>query len=73
MTEYQQAFLELMQQRDTMYLGIFILVVVGFLWYKLWLKPLFKLVLAVAGLLVGLALAWGLWQLFPDFINITLK
>lgn len=64
MTNYQQAFLELMHQRDVMYLGIFILVLVGWAWYKLWLKPLVKLVVAVAGLLVGLALAWGLWQLF---------
>jgi hypothetical protein len=65
MTSYQQAFLELIQQRDTLYVELFVIVLVSWAWYRLWLKPFFKLVLGTACLGVVLALLWGLYQLLP--------
>lgn len=68
MTNYQNAFLELMQQRDTLYMELFLVVLVSWAWYRLWLKRFFKPVVATAFFVVGLAWFWGLWQLLPKDI-----
>lgn len=68
MTAYQQAFLELMHQRDTMYLQLAVVVIVALFWYRLWLKRLWKLVAIAALGLFGLAWLWGVWQLLPKDI-----
>lgn len=68
MTPYQQAFLDLMHQRDTMYLQLLAVVVVGFSWYALWLKRMWKLCFAAGLFLFGAAWVWGLIQLLPKDI-----
>lgn len=63
MTSYRHTWLELIQARDTFYLLILIAVLLAYGWYRFMFKRLFKLAVAGAGLMVGLGLLWGLWQL----------
>lgn len=65
MTPYQQAFLELMLQRDTMYLQLLAAVVVAFAWYRLWLKQMWKWCFAAGLFGFGAAWVWGIVQLLP--------
>lgn len=62
MTDYRQNFLHLVQQRDSLYLQLLIASAVGYSWYRLWLFRLFPLAMGLAGLIIGLAVAWGVWQ-----------
>lgn len=67
MTPYQQAFLDLINQRDTLYLQLLATAAVGFFWYRLWLWRIANLARAGALLLFGLAWLWGVWQLTGGF------
>jgi hypothetical protein len=68
MTPYQEAFFQLIQQRDAMYLQLFLAALVSWAWYRLWLKRFFKPVLAVAVVVFGAAWLWGVYQLLPKVI-----
>lgn len=60
---YFDAWIELIKQRDMLYLQIAAAVIVGFVWYRLWLRFVFKLALAGAIVIVGAGLGWGLFQI----------
>ena len=63
MTDYRQNFVELIAQRDSLYVQLLIASAVGYSWYRLFLRRLFWLALILAGLILAGAVAWGLWQL----------
>lgn len=51
-----------------MYLQLLAVVVVGFSWYALWLKRMWKWCFAAGLFLFGAAWVWGLIQLLPKDI-----
>jgi len=65
---YFNAWMVLIQQRDTLYLQLFSAVFVGLTWYKLglklpWPKWSSRLTLASALIVVGAAQSWAIWRL----------
>jgi hypothetical protein len=60
MTTYYQAWLELIQQRDELYLLIFVAAALGYAWYRFLFRRFFKLILTIICILVALGLLWGL-------------
>lgn len=64
MTPYQEAFLQLINQRDTLYLQLLAAAAVGFFWYRLWLWRIWKWSAAAVVFLFGLAWLWGVWHLW---------
>ena len=63
MTEYQEGWLTLMNQRDTTYLVFFAFAGTAYHWYHLWLRRFWYVVLVLAVLVVGAALVWGYTQI----------
>jgi len=62
MTPYYQAWIDLITQRDNFYLYLAAAVLVGWTWYKLFFKRLFKFMAAGAGLVVLAGLIWGIYH-----------
>ena len=57
------AWIDLIRQRDQFYLQLAAAVLVGYVWYRLWLRRFFKLIVILAARIVLAGLLWGLLQI----------
>ena len=63
MTPYHDAWIDLIRQRDILYLQILAAAVTAYAWYRLWLWRFFRWSLGLALLAVMAGLLWGLCQI----------
>jgi hypothetical protein len=63
MTPYYEEWIRLIQLRDTFYLQIGAAVLVGLVWYRLFLRRWVRLALALGAGVVLAGLGWGVVQL----------
>lgn len=63
MTTYHQAWLFLHQQRDMLYLTVFLAMATGFYWYRFGLHRFYWPVLAMAMVMLAAGIGWGVFQI----------
>jgi len=60
MNQYYQGWLEVTSRTDKIHLYLFLAVLTGFIWYKLWLYQHYRLTLTVFLIVVAAAIGEGL-------------